>query len=214
MLNLPATTIVDKVIPKNSFEEYATPKQKKLLVSLVARIKWMYKLSAQTINLQGKEVSEIEVFEIELKEKSICTELLLLINKVIPYQILFVLRCNEEIMYSVSKKHVHPTNINQAVVDWTFTTSWVNVAEDQFEISLTNSLDFVFQEICFKISGKNRDKENDIESLIQKEQRLKQLNYSIDKITAAMNKCKQFNKKVELNRQLQLLIREKDEIQL
>lgn len=209
MLKLPTSTIVDKIVPKNSFDEYATTKQKKLLTSVVARIKWLHKLSNQTVNLQGKEVIEIQVFELELKEQTNINDLLLLINRVIPYPILFVIRFNEEVMYSISKKHTHPTNENQAVVDWTFSTSWKNVLEDEFEISLSNSLDSVFQEICFKISGKNQGKEKDIETLIAKEQQLKQLNYSIEKITASMNKCKQFNKKVELNRQLQLFLNQK-----
>ena len=209
MLKLPTSTIVDKIVPKNSFDEYATTKQKKLLTSIVARIKWLHKLSNQTVNLQGKEVIEIQVFELELKEQTNINELLLLINRVIPYPILFVLRFNEEVMYSISKKHTHPTNENQAVVDWTFSTTWINVLEDEFEITLSNSLDTVFQDICFKISGKNPGKEKDIETLIAKEQHLKQLNSEIEKITFSMNKSKQFNKKVELNRHLQELLNKK-----
>lgn len=212
MLKLPTSTIVDKIVPKNSFDEYATTKQKKLLTSVVARIKWLHKLSKQTVNLQGKEVIEIQVFELELKEQTNINELLLLINRVIPYPILFVIRHNEEIMYSISKKHTHPTNENQAVVDWTFSTSWKNVLEDEFEISLSNSLDSVFQEICFKISGKNQGKEKDIETLIAKEQLLKQLNSEIEKITTSMNKCKQFNKKVELNERLQKTLNQKNKL--
>ena len=207
MLKLPTSTIVDKIVPKNSFDEYATTKQKKLLTSFVARIKWLHKLSNQTVNLQGKEVIEIQVFELELKEQTNINELLLLINRVIPYPILFVIRHNEEIMYSISKKHTHPTNENQAVVDWTFSTSWKNVLEDEFEISLSNSLDSVFQEICFKISGKNQGKEKDIETFIAKEQQLKQLNSEIEKTQKAIDKCRQFNKRVELNQKLQLILK-------
>ena len=209
MLKLPTSTIVDKIVPKNSFDEYATTKQKKLLTSVVARIKWLHKLSNQTVNLQGKEVIEIQVFELELKEQTNVNELLLLINRVIPYPILFILRHNEEIMYSISKKHTHPTNENQAVVDWTFSTSWKNVLEDEFEISLSNSLDSVFQEICFKISGKNQGKEKDIETFIAKEQQLKQLNSEIEKTQKAIDKCRQFNKRVELNQKLQLILKQK-----
>ncbi len=209
MLKLPASTIVDKIIPKNSFEEYATAKQRKLLSSHVARIKWLNKISIQTVNLQGKEINEIQVFEMELKGKFNINELMLLINKVIPYQILFVLRFNEEVMYSISKKHTHPSNENQAVVDWTFSTSWKNVVEDEFEISLSNSLDSVFQDICFKISGKNQGKEKDIETLIAKEQQLKQLNSEIEKTQKAIEKCRQFNKRVELNQKLQMILKQK-----
>lgn len=70
MPKLPTSTIVDKIVPKNSFDEYATTKQKKLLTSVVTRIKWLHKLSNQTVNLQGKEVIEIQVFELELKEQT------------------------------------------------------------------------------------------------------------------------------------------------
>ncbi len=209
MLKLPASTIVDKIIPKNSFEEYATAKQRKLLTSYVARIKWLNKISTQTVNLQGKEINEIQVFEMELKGKLNINELMALINKVIPYQILFVLRFNEEVMYSVSKKHIHPANENQAVVDWTFSTTWTNVTDDQLEIQLSNSLDFVFQDICFKISGKNTGKEKDIETLIAKEQQQKQLNSEIEKTLKAIDKCRQFNKRVELNQKLQLILKQK-----
>ena len=209
MLKLPASTIVDKIIPKNSFEEYATAKQRKLLSSYVARIKWLNKISTQTVNLQGKEINEIQIFELELKEKFNINELLALINKVIPYQILFVLRFNEEVMYSVSKKHIHPANENQAVVDWTFSTTWTNVIDDQFEIQLSKTLDFVFQDICFKISGKDTAKEKDIETLIAKEQQLKQLNSEIEKTQKAIDKCHQFNKRVELNQKLQLILKQK-----
>ena len=212
MLKLPTSTIVDKIVPKNSFDEYATTKQKKLLTSFVARIKWLHKLSNQTVNLQGKEVIEIQVFELELKEQTNINDLLLLINRVIPYPILFVIRHNEEIMYSISKKHTHPTTENQAVVDWTFSTSWKNVLEDEFEISLSNSLDSVFQDICFKISGKNQGKEKDIETLIAKEQQLKQLNSEIEKTQKAIDKCRQFNKRVELNQKLQLILKLKNEL--
>lgn len=209
MLKLPTSTIVDKIVPKNSFDEYATTKQKKLLTSVVARIKWLHKLSNQTVNLQGKEVFEIQVFELELKERTNVNELLILINRVIPYPILFILRHNEEVMYSISKKHTHPTNENQAVVDWTFSTSWKNVVEDEFEISLSNSLDSVFQDICFIISGKNQGKEKDIETLIAKEQQLKQLNSEIEKTQKAIEKCRQFNKRVELNQKLQMILKKK-----
>ena len=212
MLKLPTSTIVDKIVPKNSFDEYATTKQKKLLTSVVARIKWLHKLSNQTVNLQGKEVIEIQVFELELKEQTNVNELLLLINRVIPYPILFILRHNEEVMYSISKKHTHPTNENQAVVDWTFSTSWKNGVEDEFEISLSNSLDSVFQDICFIISGKNQGKEKDIETLIAKEQQLKQLNSEIEKTQKAIDKCRQFNKRVELNQKLQLILKLKNEL--
>ncbi|HEY5591859.1 MAG TPA: DUF4391 domain-containing protein [Paludibacter sp.] len=213
MFDLPASTIVDKPIPKNTFDEYATPKQKKLFTNIVAKIKWANKLSLQTINLQGNEVQEIQIFEIELKEKSNISELLLLMNRVIPYPILFEIKHEEFLMYSISQKHSHPTNENQAVVDWTFTTEWKTQKESSFVLQLAHNLDFVFSEICFQISGKQSFKDRDVIKLIELEQKMKQLNLSVEKLTASIKNCKQFNRKVELNRQLRILMDEKNDLE-
>ena len=214
MFDLPVSTIVDKLIPKNTFEEYASPKQKKLFTNAVAKIKWANKLSSQTINLQGKEVQEIQIFEIELKERTNISELLMMINRVIPYPILFEIKHEAFLMYSISQKHSHPTNEHQAVVDWTFTTEWKTQKDFNFELQLAHNLDFVFTDICFQLSGKQSFKNRDITKLIELEQKMKQLNLSIDKLTNAIRSCKQFNRKVELNKQLQILGSEKKQMEL
>ena len=69
LFNLPNTTKVNKVIPKNTFDSYTTTKQKKLFSELIARIIWTYKISTDTVNLVAKEIKEIQVFRIELKVK-------------------------------------------------------------------------------------------------------------------------------------------------
>lgn len=206
MFELPPPTIVDKAIPKNAFDKYVTPKQKKLLTSLVSRIRWMNKISWQTVNLQGKEVDEIQVFELELKHKDgALDDLLSMIDRVIPYHILFILHFNGEIKYSISQKHSNPTNDNQAVVDWRFSTEWVYESDDMFYFELFGTLDQVLENICFAVSGKKSDDDNNLENLILREERLAYLNHSISKLESAINKTKQFNKKVELNQLLQEL---------
>ena len=69
MFDLPASTIVNRNIPKNSFEDFANSKQKKVLTNTISKIRWINKLSTQTINLEGKEVKEIQIIEITLKQK-------------------------------------------------------------------------------------------------------------------------------------------------
>jgi len=213
MFELPASTIVDKVIPKNTFEEYATPKQKRLFTNLVSKIRWSNKLSQQTVNLHGKEVQEIQIFDIELKEKTSISELLILINRVIPYPILFEIRYEEYVMFSIAQKHIHPTNENQTVIDWTFSTEWMPINESVFDIQLTNNLDHVYSEMCFSISGKKPFKDRDITKLIELEHKMKQLNSNIYKIRASIISCKQFNKKVELNRLLRIALQEKEQVE-
>jgi len=144
MFQLPPTTIVNKVIPKNAFDNYTSSKQKRMFTDKVAKIKWENKLSASTINLGGNEVEEIQIFSIVLKEKDQIGDLLQIIDRSIPYPIIFLVTYGEETMISLAKKHPHPTNENTAVIDWTFTSAWVEKTNNPYRLNLKQSLDFIF----------------------------------------------------------------------
>lgn len=200
MFELPRHTIVNKVIPKNSFDSYTNTKQKKLFVEVVERIKWLHKLSKETINIKGIDVNEIQIFEIELRQKEKIEVLLDVIDKAIPYHIIFILRFNNERLVSLARKHTHPTNENQSVIDWTFRSPWFSVDNIPLELKLKGSLDDVFNDLCFQISGK---KKKSITELIQYEEELKRLKDEVIKLESAIKRSKQFNEKVQLNLKLQ-----------
>ena len=201
MFNLPKSTIVNKIVPKNAFDEYTNSKQKQRFSDKISRIRWVNKLSPETINLSGEEVKEIQIFHIELKIKEQITDLLTIIDKAIPYHILYVLSFEESRMLITAQKHIHPTNEDLAVIDWNFSTEWVDIENFNFQLNLKKSLDFVFEDICFQISGDGQ-KDKSIAELISQEQQKKQLEKRIEKLKSEIKRCKQFNKKVELNQVL------------
>ena len=82
--DLPKRTKVGRVIPKNHFDTYTNSKQKKQFTDYILRITWTNKLSSEIINLDFKEIREIEVFKVELKEKIDIPGILEIINKTIP----------------------------------------------------------------------------------------------------------------------------------
>jgi len=203
MFQLPANTIVNRSIPKNSFEGFANPRQKKILTNVVGKIRWLNKLSSKTINLDGKDVKEIQLFEISLKQRESISEITNLIDRVIPYNIVFLIRFENEFRLSATQKHKHPTNEDQSVVDWTFISDWVDTDNFRFRLNLQQSLDFVFSDLCYQLVGKQSGTQPDIIALIAFEQRKKQLTDQIQKLESGIKTCKQFNKKVELNLELQ-----------
>lgn len=203
MFELPANTLVNRNIPKNAFESFTNSKQKKVLTSVVSKIRWLNKLSSKTINLDGKDIKEIQIFEVSLKQKESISEITNMIDRVIPYNIIFLIHFENEIRLSASQKHKHPTNEDQAVVDWTFSSDWTDNENFPFRFTLQQSLDFIFSDICFQISGNQSVAQSDIKTLIAFEQRKKQLTDQIQKLESAIKTCKQFNKKVELNLELQ-----------
>jgi len=200
IFNLPKHTVVNKIIPKNAFDNYANTKQKKLFIENIEKIRWINKLSKETINLSGNEISEIQIFEIQLRKKERIEALLDLIDKSIPYHIIFILWYKDEFFISVSQKHPHVTNDNQAVIDWSFRSDWVLVESSPYKLNLKGSLDDVLDDLCFQISGKQK---MSITELIQYEGEIKRLQNEATKLKSAIKKSKQFNEKVELNLKLQ-----------
>lgn len=203
MFNLPKSTVVKKVIPKNAFDVYTNTKQKKAFADKIVRITWSNKLSQDTINLTGKDVTEIQFFEIELKEKVNIKDLLIIIDKAIPYHIIFKVKFDNEYYLSTSAKHIHPTNDDIAVIDYTFSSEWMNECEELFFIELKNNLDWIYKNFCFQFVNSNEAK--NLQELIHQEKKLHQIKKEIEKIKSEISRCKQFNKKVELNISLKKL---------
>lgn len=199
---MPSKSIVNRIVPKNAFDEFTNTRQKKLMVDLIERIKWTHKLSFDTVNLAGKEISEIQIFEIELRKKDKIAELLQVIDKAIPYPIVFYLIHGNEISVSASIKHRHPGNEDLSVIDWTFSTNdWLNDRTDHFKPKLERNLDYVFFNICKNLSGRFNSAKT-VDHLVALERKYNDLAKAIEKQKYAVTACKQFNKKVELNTEL------------
>ncbi len=214
LFNLPVQTIKNKGIPKNAFYGYTNTKQKQLFVDVVDKIKWGYNLSTATINLEGDEVQEIQIFEINLKKKYKIETVLSVIEKAIPYHIIFIVSFEDEIMLYTSQKHNSPTNENNTIVDWVFKTNWFLKEDDKYSLNLKGNLDLVYKDFCFQISDRLSESTTDLKSLIEKEQKLKELNNKISKLESQIKSCKQFNKKLELNVKLNNLKKSKSKLDI
>ena len=197
--NLPKQTQVNKSIPKNAFDSYINSKQKKLFVDIIERIRWTNKLSVETINLEGKEISEIQIFEVALRQKDNIEKLLEIIDKSIPYHIIFVLNFEDQVKISVAQKHLHPTNENNAVIDWTFKSEWLNKDLIKYQLNLKGTLDSVIKNLCIQLSGKKEDVDLSLNELVEKESQIEKLEKEINKLKSQIKRTKQFNEKVELN---------------
>jgi hypothetical protein len=202
--DLPPRTIVNKIIPKNAFDGHTNTKQKKKFSELVDRIRWVNKLSPETINLSGKEIQEIQVFEILLRKRDDITDLVEVINKAIPYPIIFYVSFGNKAYLCASKKHPHPVNENLSVIDWTFKSEWIDKNALNNRLNLKTSLDFIYKDFCSQLSS-GLSKASTLNELVEFEHELTELRSKIVKVRGAIQRTRQFNKKVELNLELQEL---------
>jgi hypothetical protein len=211
--NLPARTKVGRVVPKNAFDEYTNTKQKKLFTDCIRRITWTHKLSEDTVNLDTKDIQEIQVFKVELKQKSDIPIILEVINKSIPYHSVFWVEHNQEAYISTASKHPHPTNDDVAVIDWTFTSDWFNKDNNTFAFNLKGSLDAVFKDLCVQLTGKPELGKQSLNSILKIQQEVDRLKKEISKFKSAISKSKQFNEKVDLNLKLKTAQKELKKIE-
>ena len=210
--NLPIRTKVGRIVPKNAFDDYINTKLKKQFTDDIQRITWTHKLSRETLNLEGKDIKEIQVFKIELKEDTEIPKILEIINKSIPYHIVFWVEFNNQAYISTAAKHPHPTNDDISVIDWTFTSDWFEKNKNNYVLNLIGSLDSVFKDLCVQLTGKADLSEKPMDLILENQQEVDRLQKEISKLKSAIARSKQFNVKVELNMKLKKVERRLKEV--
>ena len=94
MLNFPASTHVNRLVPKTAFYKHLemNTRLKMRLVEDVERIQWLYKLAPSTMNVDaGKVVHEIVVLRVTLKVEDMPDDAFLAIDRQMPRHVVFVL---------------------------------------------------------------------------------------------------------------------------
>lgn len=213
MLNIPDRALVNRRIPKVKLYKQigVDTKLERKFIDEIENITWKYKLSKETTNLQPtKETVEIQVFEIYLKEKAISEEVLENIDRVIPYPILFILRYEDDIKLTIAHKERNKIDENKMVVHTYYQSEWMKEHELDIDILKGLTLKEVYNNIIRQLIPIKNTMEEDIEKLIELNERIESLKKEIKKLEKKMKREKQFNRKVELNIELQ---RKKKELQ-
>lgn len=199
MIELSKECIVDKFIPKKIFYEKVSlsTKLKQEFVDKIDKIYWKYKISEDTLNISKAEnVEEIEIFELTLKEKVNCQNIIKVITKNIPYIILFEICYNDEVQYAIKHNDdIYFTNWNEKI-NFNFNGIDLNVVYENIIRSVTN------------ISEQN----DNIDDELEKDKKLKEVQKEIERLESKMKAEKQFNRKVELNKNILELKKQKEEL--
>ena len=198
MINLPKSCLVNKFIPKKVFYEKSNINQitKEEFINIVDKIIWLYKLSPETTGINKTEdIEEIEVFHIELKEKVIPKNVIKAVTNSIQYKILFILKYNEEFCYLIKLEDIYYTKWNEEI---------------NFEF---NSINFsnLFEGITKSILHEENNTKS-FNEIIENINDKKELQDKIDKLTKRIKQENQFNRKVELNKGLNKLLKEIGEL--
>lgn len=194
MFELPKNCYVNKFLPKKIFYEKVGVSSgvKDEFVNLVDRITWLYKLSPDTVGIPKTEkIEEIQIFQIDVKEKQIPLSVIKTITKGVQYKILFLIKYNNEICYSTKVDDIYTTEWNDNVI---------------FDFNAIN-LEIVFENIVKQII-KEESNDKKFDEIIELKNNRDNLEKRINQLRQKIKVEKQFNRKVELNKELNILLKE------
>lgn len=203
MFSLPIQTTVNKIVPKSFFDKLLSPAKRKQLTTHVERLRILNKLSESSTLLAACALGEIQIIEVELRDKSRILPLIEEIDRHIPYYIIYILRYEGSVQVVASIKHLNATQTDKAVIDCLLASDWFPLSTDAppIRLELKESLDAVFFFLCKQLSHFPTHA-GTLSELLEKELKFKKLSFEIEKLESKMKNCMQFNKKVELNGEL------------
>lgn len=189
MIELPKACVVDKFIPKKTFYEKVNISNsiREEFTDKLSKIYWRYKISEDTINISKTDnIEEIEIFEIELKEKYNCKNVIRIITKNIPYPILFIIKYGNDFQYAIKYNDEFYFSNWDDIIYFTFSGLNMGVVYDNIVKTITNVDDSV----------------KDLDSEIQRQNEILKLENEIKKLEGKIRSEKQFNIKVQYNEQI------------
>lgn len=206
MFQLPPSTLVNRKIPKNKFYEklQANQKLKELFTEQVESIVWKYKLSKETIRLEPKNgIEEVQVFEIHLKDQSYSLDLLRSIDKAIPYPILHVLIHEGQAKLAIAYKERNQADDNRSVVRSYHESDWQPEEEIKLDILYGLDLKAVYENIIRYLLPIKSKQESELSDVLERQARIDKLSLECQRLETKIRNEKQFNRKVEMNMELQ-----------
>ncbi len=222
MLSLPKSTEFNRRIPKQKFYENlsVTPELKRAFVEQISVIYWRNKLAATTLNVgQGEKVTELEIFEIKLNQPILDSKILQLIDKEIPYHILYLLEYNGEYQAWIGYKEPNLAKADTFKVNTYYQTEWLSL--DKLPLRLDGlHMDAIYDSFIRQVAGERLsfDEDNElgaklsIKNAIDQDNMRQKLNKQIAALEAKMKNEKQFNLQVKINAELKQMKKELEEL--
>lgn len=199
MLGLPEKTEVNKQLPKKLiFEKFSmNASDREAFDRDISKLHIANELSPSTLQVQdGPEIHSCFVVLVELKTKKYTEKNIVAITRLIPQNMVFVLRFGKELQLA-------------AVVKRFFHTPWMPEHEATLAIEGL-SMDTIWQNIIIQIGDIELDAQNTLEQQITIDDKREQLSKHIEQLEKQARKETQPRKKLELFDTIQAMKKEGD----
>lgn len=198
---------------KEDLKKHLEASQRSRYQEAIKTVKWRHKLAAHELNVaDGKNVHEVEVFELELNQSEVPEPVLRAIDKAIPYHLLFVCQYQEKCQLWMAYKEFSQTGIRK--IGSYYHTGWQPVDEVQIHIQGLN-MDDVYANLLRSLGGAVLEPSEQGENLaetVERSEKRQNLQKKIDQLTKKMNREVQLSRQMEIRKEIKQLQKEWKEL--
>ncbi|MDQ7280957.1 MULTISPECIES: DUF4391 domain-containing protein [Stenotrophomonas] len=199
----PEKAKVNRVVPKSKFYEHGTvnARLKDLFVKEVEQVTWLYKLAPETINLSAKDgVSEIQILGIQLRTPELSHDVLRCIDGAIEHPILFEFYHADLVqVIACFKRPRGGDNGGKLLLSEYFETEWRSADSPRTDLPTSLNLHGLYERLLLRLIPLPAHPREPLRALIDRLGNIRTLEGELAKAISALEKEKQFNRKVELN---------------
>ena len=178
------------------------PRMKAHFVNDVESIRWLYKLSLDTLNVSASDdMKEVEVFVATLKQADCPTDLFTFIDTHMPRHIVFILQYGDNSMLLINYKQWKDDTHTAFKITQMFASPWVPTSRIQLNID-GQSLPRIYDIFVAQISGIGEHKAGSMEEIVALRQQIAKQEAELQKLEKRMRREPQVDVQMEMHKQV------------
>lgn len=207
----PANARFGRKLAKEKIYQYATPTRavKQKFIQQIDRMIWQYKLASNTVNVpESKSIREIQVFDIWLKSgiDELDEALLRTIDKAVASPIYFRLFKDDLCQFVMAYKRPNVARDQEWVVDDYYASGWMSPeALNTAPIPVVLNLSKLYEQLIQNLTPLPPRQDEPLPTQLERLGDIRAKEKELAKLETRLRREKQFNRQVDINRQINQL---------
>lgn len=205
LIRWPETARVGRAIPKERLyaEAGVSAALKQRFVDEVQRIEWAFKLGEESVRLAPTdEVTEIQVFVIDLKGATLDSSVLAAIDKSVPSQIIFELRREDGLWTEQAMTAAYKRGSAKTKSTDYFRSGWAAADEPRATLPVALDMSNLYAQLLGRLLPHPMRAGENLSDAIDRMARIRGLDREISALERRVRNEVQFNRKVELRNEV------------
>ncbi|WP_160712281.1 DUF4391 domain-containing protein [Chitinophaga solisilvae] len=202
LFDYPRQSYFGRTLPKAKIYAHtaASTRLKELFVRQIDQIVWKFKLAPETINIPATEiVSEIQIFAVTLKTGELHPDVLRSIDIAIPFPIVYEVSYEGKVKVMACYKRPHESGGEKWISGAWLISDWMPENAGRQALPVKLDLAALYDELLGTLIPYPPRQGESLQQRIRRAEAISRQQKELTKMEAALEKEKQFNRKVEIN---------------